>query len=171
LAALWNSEVSGVQDPVVLDNAIAVSVKLFHDFPQKGLVLADRKAAYVLEYKIVGAKIHHQTHKVIHQRIARIVEGPLPDHAETLTRRAAKDNVYRRVADAGLASDVSGVDVRHAAANGCAPREIELVNGSVNRVVLDGGGHIETRLFKPQAHPARPGEQVYPNRSVSFPQE
>jgi hypothetical protein len=163
--------VGGVQDSVVLDDAIAVRLKFFHDFPQKGLVFADRKAAHVLEYKIVGAKINYQTHKVIHQGIARIVDSALPDHAESLTWRTAKDDIYRGVAYPGLASDVSGVDVRNAAANGCAPREIELVNGSVNRVVLDGGGHIETRLFKPQAHPARPGEQVYPNRSVFFPQE
>jgi hypothetical protein len=134
-------------------------------------VFADRKAADVLEYKVVGAKINYQTHKVIHQGIARIVEGALPDHAESLTWRTAKDDIYRGVADSGLASDVSGVDVRNAATNGCAAREIELVNGSVDRIVFDGGGYIETRLFKPQAHPARAREQVHPNRSVSFPQE
>jgi hypothetical protein len=113
-------------------------------------------------------KIDHQTHEMIHKRISRVVEGPLPNHAEPLARRAAKNHVYRCVPDPRHTTDVRSVDVRDAATNGCAGREIELVDSSVDRIVLDGRGYIEARLLKPETHPARARKQIHAKRSASF---
>jgi hypothetical protein len=79
-----------------------------------------------------------------------------------------KDYVYRCVSDPGHAADVRRVDIRDAATNGCAGGEIELVDGPVDRIVLDGSGYVEARLLKPEAHPARAREQIHTERSASF---
>jgi hypothetical protein len=168
LATLWHAEVRCVQDFVLLDNTVAVRTELVHDFPQEIFVFADRQAANVFKHEIAGMKIDHQAHEMIHKRISGIVEGPLPDHAEPLARRTAKDHIYRGVSDPGHAANVRGVDVRDAATNGCAGGEIELVHGPVDRIVFDGGGYIEASLLKPETHPARAREQIHSKRSASF---
>jgi hypothetical protein len=131
-------------------------------------VFANRQAANVFEHEIVGVKVDHQAHEMIHQRIAGVVEGSLPNHAEPLARRTTKDHIYRGISDPGHATDVRSVDVRDAPTNGCAGGKIKLVNCPVDRVVLDGGGYIEARLLKSEAHPARAREQIHAKGSASF---
>jgi hypothetical protein len=36
----------------------------------------------------------------------------------------------------------------------------------MDRIVLDGGGYVEARLLKPEAHPARAREKIHTERSV-----
>jgi hypothetical protein len=108
---------------------------------------------------------------MVHQRIAGVVEGSLPNHAEPLARRTAKDNIHRGISDSGHATDIRSVDFRDASTNSCAGGKIELVNGPVDRIVLDGSGYVEARLLKSEAHPARTREQIHAKRSAFFSHE
>lgn len=156
------------QNLVILDDAIAVSTELVHDFPKETFVLADREPAYVFEDEIVGLEINHEADEVIDQRVARVVESSFADHAESLTGGAAKNYVDRGIADPGNAADVCGIYVGHTAADGRAGREIELVDGTVNGIVLDGGSDVEASLLKSETHAACAGEEVHAEGSGFF---
>src|SRR5580658_3015787 len=160
-SVLRHSVVGGVQNLVIFPHSIAALTELLDDLFEKARMPSNRQAANVLEDKIRSPKFHHQTDKVMHQRVARIVQGSLADHTETLARRPAEYDVHIAVADPGIPANVAAVDIGHASADGSAVRKVELVRGAVDRVVLDGRRDIEAGLLEPQAHPACACEQIY----------
>src|SRR5665213_163494 len=101
------------------------------------------------------------------ERVAWIVQGALPDHAEALAWRATEKYLHGTVSDAGMRADILAVDVGDAAADGGAVGEVKLVRRAVNRVVFDGGGHVESGLLEAKTHPARAGEEIHTDWSFS----
>jgi hypothetical protein len=63
----------------------------------------------------------------MNEGVARIVQGALPDEAETLTWGAPENNVNSTILNAGVIAYVSPIDVGNAAADGRAAGKVELV--------------------------------------------
>jgi hypothetical protein len=60
-----------------------------------------------------------------------------------------------------MPADVLCVDVCDASTDRRTAGKVELVCGAVDRIVLDGGGYVESGLFEAEAHPARSREQIH----------
>ncbi len=131
-------------------------------------MLTDGQSFDVLEDEEPGFEVSYESHEVVNEMVAGIVEDTLTDHAETLARRAAKYHVNVRVANLGVISDVPSVNFRNTAAYGRTVWKIKFVCGTVNRVVLDSGEYVETCLLEAEAHPPGPGEEINSDQS-SFP--
>jgi len=69
-----------------------------------------------------------------------------PIKLKALTRRAACHNRNIVGTDTRAGSDVVAVYFCNAATDTCAIRKVELVNGTVDRIVLDRRTDIEARL-------------------------
>src|ERR1700689_3466807 len=98
---------------------------------------SDREAADVLEYKIRCLQLQYEANKMMYQRIPRVVERPIANYAESMARRAPENYIHGLFADAGVLSDIAGVDFGHASANGSTRGKIELVGRTMDRVVFD----------------------------------
>ena len=97
---------------------------------------------------------------MMYQRIPRVVERPIANHAESLARSAPENYIHGLFADAGVLSDIAGVDFGHASANGSTRGKIELVGRTMDRVVFDSRRYVESSLLEAKAHPARSREQI-----------
>ncbi len=121
---------------------------------------SDGQPPDVFKNKKGSFKLNYKTHKMVDQRISRIVQSALTNHAEALTGRAAKYYVYGMIADTGVAAEVLPVNVSDTSANSRAAREIKLVGCAMDGVIFHGSGHIESGLFEAETHPASTGEQI-----------
>src|SRR5207249_4379282 len=94
-------------------------------------------------------------------------QDAVPDQGEPLARRAAEDDVDPSVAEAGRLPKILSGQVADVSADGCAHREVELVDRGVDRVQFDSGHDLEPRLLEAQRQAARTGEHVNGRRAAS----
>ena len=123
-------------------------------------MLADGETSHVFENEILGLEFGDDSHEVVDELVAGVVESPLSDHAETLTGGPAKDHVEIAIPNFRAGANVRAVDVGDAPANGRAVRKVEFVRCGVNGIVLDRGEHMESGLLESERKTARSGESA-----------
>ena len=82
------------------------------------------------------------------QAVPWIVESALPDHAEALARRTAKNNIDVTFADEGMRTDIAAINIGCVSTDGGTPRKIEFVSCGVYWIVLNGREHRKTSLLE-----------------------
>ena len=156
---MWDSVVRRVEDSIGIDRAVTNGVKLPYQLVEDPCVPASSHPWDVLHREVARPQLRNNTEKVEDELVALIVDQPLADRREPLTRRTAKNDVYRfsglRVG-ASVPLQPGGDDLiqmlrmklREVRAQHLRQREVELMNRCVDRVVLDGSDYVETSLLE-----------------------
>ncbi|GAB4361009.1 MAG: hypothetical protein Kow00114_15180 [Kiloniellaceae bacterium] len=112
---------------------------------------ANGQSFYVLEHKGARIQLGDDPDEVQDQLVSRVVEHAMSDKRETLARCASEDAIDRTVADSGSLPDRGTAQSFDSAGDYRGIGKVELVDGTVNRIDLDGGGDVEARLLEAEA--------------------
>ena len=126
---------------------------------------ADRKPFHVLEDESSSSELRDDANEMTGQPIAGVVENTMADKGKALARGAAEYAIDRATRNAGCLFDLGPGEAFDRARYYGRAREIELVDGLMHRIDLDGCGHVETGLLETEAEPASAGEKVDTDRS------
>lgn len=117
---------------------------------------------HVLHDEVARPQLGHETEEMEHQLVALVVDEPLADQREALTRRPSGDEIELAVPKFRIAAvtcqtvgdrptqRVRFERRREVGAQRLGVRKVERVYGRVHWVVLDRGDDIESRLLQPE---------------------
>lgn len=98
--------VRSIQNLPWLSNAISCLLKCLDHFLQKLAVPPDGETLYVLENEGGCVQFFYEANEIKYKMVARIVQGAMPNKRESLTGRAAEDNIYGAFLEARNSSDL-----------------------------------------------------------------
>jgi hypothetical protein len=123
-------------------------------------VPANGQSLNVFEHENLCPKFSNDSNKLLYQLIPRIVEYTLTHQRESLTWRPPEDDVYGPPSDLSGLPDLDPRKPDDRADEQCSIRKVEVVDGSVDGIELDGGGNVESRLLEAERHPSGTSEEI-----------
>ena len=121
-------------------------------------MLADRQAFDVLENKVRGLQLGHNSGKFADEAIPRIVKCPVADQRESLARSATKNYVNAAAANSCPPPDLISGEANNRLGKNRAAREIVFVDCAMDGIDFNGGDNVEAGLFEAQAKASGAGE-------------
>ena len=118
----------------------------------------DRQALYVLKNKVRSAQLPHDTDKMLHERVPRVIKSTVTDQRESLAWSSAHNNINATTANSSCEPDLRAGDVCHVFAQHGTLRKVKGVHSGVHRIDLDGGYDVEACLFEAKTHASGSGK-------------
>lgn len=127
---------------------VAGSVEGGDEFVEERLMVADGQALHVLEYEGARVQLGDDPHELKDEIVAGVFQGAVSDQREALTRRPAEHTVYPAIADAGRLTDIGRRERGNRLRDNRCIGEVELMNGAVDRIDLNGSSNVEAGLLE-----------------------
>lgn len=124
------------------------------------MVLARCHTWDVLHHERPRSKLGHDSQEMEHQRVAGVLQDPMPDQGETLTRGTADHDIDGSTSEPGSATDILARDLPNVTAEDRCFGKIETVGRRVDRIDLDCGNDVETSLLEPKSETPGAREQI-----------
>ena len=119
-----------------------------------------RHAGHVLKYENAGLQFLDEAKEMKDERVPWIVQDAMANERKPLARRSAEDHVDLATVDTSGATNSVTVQFGQVTADHRRVGEIEFMDSSVDRVVLDSRRNIESGLLDAERHAARTRKEI-----------